>query len=314
MGGKTKTQCLAQCVEAYEKHGGNIIAVEEVPPEETHQYGVVAVGKDDGRDFRDHRHGREAGQGNGAVQSHHLRPLHSAARDLRHSRKGREGRGRRNPAHRRHEDRSPTRRASTACASTGAPTIAARRSASWPPISRSRWSGRNSPRLCASRPASSASNSAGRRQRSSRPRPPRRRGARQASTSSPASSPATKAAAKASPAPVVSIACAAGASAVQRAAPENASAPAAPRLMTTSGYFAVSRSRCSSGIVGSRQRRGFIGVGEQHRGAGGPWPESSPRPIARSGAAEPGSTLTGISLARRSRSRTAARATGCWNV
>jgi|SRR5947209_1670947 len=51
MGGAAKTQCLAQCVEAYEKHGGNIIAVEEVPPGETHNYGVVAVGKDHGRDF-----------------------------------------------------------------------------------------------------------------------------------------------------------------------------------------------------------------------------------------------------------------------
>ncbi|HTV32318.1 MAG TPA: UTP--glucose-1-phosphate uridylyltransferase GalU [Methylocella sp.] len=44
-------RCLAQCVAAYEKHGGNIVAVEEVPPEETHQYGVVSVGKDFGRTF-----------------------------------------------------------------------------------------------------------------------------------------------------------------------------------------------------------------------------------------------------------------------
>lgn len=44
-------RCLAQCVEAYGDYGGNIIAVEEVPAEETHQYGVVAVGKDDGRAF-----------------------------------------------------------------------------------------------------------------------------------------------------------------------------------------------------------------------------------------------------------------------
>jgi UTP--glucose-1-phosphate uridylyltransferase len=51
MAGKSGSRCLAQCVEAYEKHGGNVIAVEEVPPEETHQYGIVAVGKDFGRDF-----------------------------------------------------------------------------------------------------------------------------------------------------------------------------------------------------------------------------------------------------------------------
>ena len=41
-------RCLAQCVEAYGRYGGNIIAVEEVSPAETHQYGVVAVGTDDG--------------------------------------------------------------------------------------------------------------------------------------------------------------------------------------------------------------------------------------------------------------------------
>src|ERR1700724_339966 len=44
-------RCLAQCVAAYEKHGGNIIAVEEVPPEETHRYGVVSIGKDFGSTF-----------------------------------------------------------------------------------------------------------------------------------------------------------------------------------------------------------------------------------------------------------------------
>ena len=46
-----KGRCLAQCIAAYEKHGGNIIATEEVPKEETHQYGVVAVGKDFGQTF-----------------------------------------------------------------------------------------------------------------------------------------------------------------------------------------------------------------------------------------------------------------------
>jgi UTP--glucose-1-phosphate uridylyltransferase len=43
--GQNKSRCLAQCIEAYEAHGGNIIAVEEVLPEETHKYGVVSVGK-----------------------------------------------------------------------------------------------------------------------------------------------------------------------------------------------------------------------------------------------------------------------------
>jgi UTP--glucose-1-phosphate uridylyltransferase len=49
--GTRKSRCLAQCVEAYEKHGGNVIAVEEVPHSQTHQYGVVGVGKDYGRSF-----------------------------------------------------------------------------------------------------------------------------------------------------------------------------------------------------------------------------------------------------------------------
>ena len=42
-------RCLAQCVEAYNEFGGNVLALEEVPSEETHQYGVVAVGADHGR-------------------------------------------------------------------------------------------------------------------------------------------------------------------------------------------------------------------------------------------------------------------------
>jgi UTP--glucose-1-phosphate uridylyltransferase len=49
--GARKSRCLAQCIEAYNTHGGNIIAVEEVSMEETHQYGVVAMGKDYGHSF-----------------------------------------------------------------------------------------------------------------------------------------------------------------------------------------------------------------------------------------------------------------------
>jgi UTP--glucose-1-phosphate uridylyltransferase len=49
--GPRKSRCLAQAVAAHEKHGGNIIAVEEVPPSETHHYGVVAVGEDYGHSF-----------------------------------------------------------------------------------------------------------------------------------------------------------------------------------------------------------------------------------------------------------------------
>jgi len=49
--GQRKSRCLAQCVEAYERHGGNVIAVEAVPDGETHKYGVVSVGADEGHTF-----------------------------------------------------------------------------------------------------------------------------------------------------------------------------------------------------------------------------------------------------------------------
>ncbi len=49
--GPRKSRCLAQTVEAYGRHGGNIIAVEEVPAHETHQYGIVSVGEDHGHSF-----------------------------------------------------------------------------------------------------------------------------------------------------------------------------------------------------------------------------------------------------------------------
>ena len=41
--------CLAQLAEAYYQTGGNIVAVVEVPPEQTDRYGILKVGKDDGR-------------------------------------------------------------------------------------------------------------------------------------------------------------------------------------------------------------------------------------------------------------------------
>ena len=42
---------MAQMLEAYGRHGGNIIAVEEVAPDQTHQYGVVEVGQTFGKTF-----------------------------------------------------------------------------------------------------------------------------------------------------------------------------------------------------------------------------------------------------------------------
>ncbi len=41
--------CLAQLVEVYNRTGGNVIAVAEVPREHTNRYGIVATGADDGK-------------------------------------------------------------------------------------------------------------------------------------------------------------------------------------------------------------------------------------------------------------------------
>jgi UTP--glucose-1-phosphate uridylyltransferase len=41
--------CLAQLVEAYEQVGGNVVAALEVPPAETHKYGVIEPGATQGR-------------------------------------------------------------------------------------------------------------------------------------------------------------------------------------------------------------------------------------------------------------------------
>ncbi|MGX7705874.1 UTP--glucose-1-phosphate uridylyltransferase GalU [Methylobacterium sp. Gmos1] len=42
---------MVQMLKAYEQHGGNIIAVEEVAPDQTHQYGIVSVGEQYGDTF-----------------------------------------------------------------------------------------------------------------------------------------------------------------------------------------------------------------------------------------------------------------------
>ena len=49
--GRRGGRCLAQCIETYERHGGNVIAVEEVAMDQTHQYGIVSIGADKGAEF-----------------------------------------------------------------------------------------------------------------------------------------------------------------------------------------------------------------------------------------------------------------------
>jgi len=41
--------CLAQLADAYRETGGNVVAVEEVPRDQTSRYGILKVGRDDGR-------------------------------------------------------------------------------------------------------------------------------------------------------------------------------------------------------------------------------------------------------------------------
>lgn len=45
---KGKTGCLKQMIDTYEKIGGNIIALEDVPREEVNKYGIIDPGSDDG--------------------------------------------------------------------------------------------------------------------------------------------------------------------------------------------------------------------------------------------------------------------------
>ncbi|HKM63828.1 MAG TPA: UTP--glucose-1-phosphate uridylyltransferase GalU [Acidisphaera sp.] len=44
-----ETPCLLQLADAYRETGGNVVAVEEVPRDQTSRYGILKVGRDDGR-------------------------------------------------------------------------------------------------------------------------------------------------------------------------------------------------------------------------------------------------------------------------
>jgi len=45
----SETPCVAQLAAAYRETGGNVVAVTEVPREQTNRYGILDVGHDDGR-------------------------------------------------------------------------------------------------------------------------------------------------------------------------------------------------------------------------------------------------------------------------
>ncbi|APH56390.1 UTP--glucose-1-phosphate uridylyltransferase [Granulibacter bethesdensis] len=45
----SETPCLKQLADAYQETGGNVVAVAEVPREQTNRYGILKIGEDDGR-------------------------------------------------------------------------------------------------------------------------------------------------------------------------------------------------------------------------------------------------------------------------
>ncbi len=45
----SETPCLQQLAAAYEQTGGNVVAVEEVPREQTNRYGILVPGREEGR-------------------------------------------------------------------------------------------------------------------------------------------------------------------------------------------------------------------------------------------------------------------------
>ncbi len=45
----SKTPCMAQLAQAYKDTGGSVVAVVEVPHDQTNRYGILKIGEDDGR-------------------------------------------------------------------------------------------------------------------------------------------------------------------------------------------------------------------------------------------------------------------------
>ncbi len=140
---KHKPSSLKQMIDAANAAGAdkaNIIAVEEVPMESVHMYGVVGVGKAEGRPVRTGRDGGKTEARACPIEPLDHRALHPAAGNLRDSPKPRKrGAGGEDPAHRRDARPSPSRRPSTASSSRARATTAAPSPASSPPTSPMRW-------------------------------------------------------------------------------------------------------------------------------------------------------------------------------
>ena len=157
-----------------------------------------------------------------------------------------------------------------ACASTAAPTTAARRSASWPPISPSRWSARTSRGRCALRRGSSGSRS-GLPPRKVVAAVPRRRRAQDRRRS-----PRLQARRDERPRrrrrrrPSCRSTAVAGAGADQRSAPANRLRARRAALDDDQRIVRRQPLALQRGLVGLRQHRRLVGVGEDQRGAGRP--------------------------------------------
>ena len=100
---KGERSCLAQMVDAYKDLGANanVIAVEEVPEDQTHMYGIVGIGKPKGKTHEITAMVEKPPKGTAPSNLIITGPLHPPAADFFHSGESAEGCGRRNPAHRR---------------------------------------------------------------------------------------------------------------------------------------------------------------------------------------------------------------------
>ena len=125
------TPCLRQLADAYRDTGGNVVAVTEVPREQTNRYGILKIGKDDGRlvevlGLVEKPAPKDAPSNLSIIGRYVLMPEvigYLAPHGARRRRRG--------AADRRHGEADRHSSRSTGCATKGAASIAATRSASW---------------------------------------------------------------------------------------------------------------------------------------------------------------------------------------
>jgi UTP--glucose-1-phosphate uridylyltransferase len=97
--------CLQQMVEAYAETGGNMVAAMEVPPEKASSYGVLDIGEDMGAIVRAKGMVEKPKADEAAVEPGGDRALYPVAQGADQPEPAETGRGRGNPADRRHRRR-----------------------------------------------------------------------------------------------------------------------------------------------------------------------------------------------------------------